>query len=158
MCPAADSLTTAGHLAGRLPASAGSGLRSSSPAPHGPAAANQSDLPSCATSGRMCTRHARPRPQSIITEWPNDRRPIVWTKDGPRRVDHLPRLLRYAGASWRMTHPAMPTNGIKRVSSTKREPDRDVDRRPDRRRWAKVKNLDGWARLWTDLLSVDPAK
>ena len=57
-----------------------------------------------------------------------------------------------------MTHPAMPTNGIKRVSSTKREPDRDVDRRPDRRRWAKVKNLDGWARLWTDLLSVDPAK
>ena len=57
-----------------------------------------------------------------------------------------------------MTHPAMPTNGIKRVASTKRAPDRDVDRRPDRRRWAKVKNLDGWARLWTDLLSVDPAK
>ena len=159
-CLIADSLTTPEHLAGRSPVSAVSGPRCSSPAPHGPAAANPSDLPSCATSGLMCKRQARPRPTPKPEPAPHRNEPvqIIWTSSGFSRREPRPRVMQYAGVSWSLNHLSISPGGIKRMPPSSIRVRRDVDRRPDRRPWARVRNLDGWARLWTDLLSVDPAK
>jgi hypothetical protein len=66
--------------------------------------------------------------------------------------------MQYAGVSWILNHLYISPGGIKRLPPSSIRVRRNVDRRPDRRRWAKVKNLDGWGRLWCSLLALDSPK
>ena len=159
-CLIADSLTTAGHLAGRFPAPAESGPRSSSRTAPGPVAGDPSGSPSCVTSWRTCRRHERPRPTPRKEQELRQSDPvqIIWTSSGVSRREPRPRVMQYAGVSWILNHLYISPGGIKRLPPSSIRVRRNVDRRPDRRRWARVRNLDGWGRLWCSLLALDSPK
>ena len=131
-----------------------------SPSNHGQGAEEPSAPDSCVTSGRTCRRHERPRPTPRKEQELRQSDPvqIIWTSSGFSRREPRPRVMQYAGVSWILNHLYISPGGIKRLPPSSIRVRRNVDRRPDRRRWAKVKNLDGWGRLWCSLLALDSPK